>query len=267
MGMMMSNEHDFTIVQITDTHLLANIESEFIGINPEQHFVEMLKQIRQQQPKIDLFIHTGDIVQEAKPMTYQRYMDAMSTFALPFYHTLGNHDNPEFFPYVGHQRGEICIVDLGLWQLILLNSAVVGRVDGRIETSQLEALSAQLTKTPEKPTILAFHHHPFTMQSHWIDEHRLKNADELLAVIAQFPQVKAVFHGHVHQASHTHWQGVDFYSTPATSIQFKPKSQKFALDDTPPAYRVICLTQDGQVETNLHYLKKYQVVDLTSQGY
>lgn len=263
----MNTMTDLKIIQISDTHLLNNTNNHFIGINPELNFMEMLKQIRQQQPHFDLLLHTGDIVQEATPESYQRYMQAMSSLNVPFYHTLGNHDKPECFPYIGHQAGEICVVDLGIWQMILLNSAVVGRIDGWIAQQQLDDLQAQLEKTPHKPTLLAFHHHPFLMQSYWIDQHCLKNADQLLDILKQYSQMKAVVFGHVHQESYREWHGIQFFSTPATSIQFKPKSQKFALADTPPAYRVIHLQADGQCRTELHALKKYQMVDLTTQGY
>lgn len=259
---------DLTVIQISDTHLLASTENQFIGINPEQHFSEMLKQIRQQQPHMDLLLHTGDIVQEANPESYQRYMQHMQQLNVPFYHTLGNHDKPEFFPYIGHKTAEeICVVDLGIWQLILLNTAVVGQIDGWIAQHQLDALQQQLQATPNKPTLLGFHHHPFLMQSYWIDQHCLKNADQLLAILKTTPNVKAVVFGHVHQESYRVWHGIQFFSTPATSIQFKPKSQKFALADTPPAYRVIYLRENGECITTLHYLQKYQTVNLTSQGY
>lgn len=259
--------NDIKIIQISDTHLLTNSNQEFIGINPDANFIEILKQIRQQQPHFDVLLHTGDIVQEATSASYQRYMAAMQKVGVPFYHTLGNHDNPDFFPYIGHQAGEICTVDLGIWQMILLNSAVVGRIDGWIAEQQLDDLQTQLNLNREKPTLLAFHHHPFLMQSYWIDQHCLKNAEQLLDILQHYPQVKAVVFGHVHQESYKIWHGIQFFSTPATSVQFKPRSQKFTLDDTPPAYRVIHLQANGECVTELHYLQKYQKVDLTTQGY
>lgn len=258
---------DIKIIQISDTHLLTNSHQQFVGIYPEANFIDILKQIRQQQPQFDILLHTGDIVQEATPDSYQRYMEIMENVGVPFYHILGNHDNPEIFPYIGHQPDEICVVDLGIWQLILLNSAVVGRIDGWIAQYQLDALQTQLNLNREKPTLLTFHHHPFLMQSQWLDQHCLKNSEQLLDILQYYPQVKVVVFGHVHQASYKVWNGIQFFSTPATSIQFKPKSQEFTLDDTPPAYRIIYLQANGECTTELHYLQNYQNVDLTTQGY
>lgn len=254
------------LVQITDTHLLSQSDEQFLCVCPEVHFQHILQLIQQQQSQVDCILHTGDIAQHAKVETYQRYSDTMNALNIPYYHTLGNHDQPDIFPYRGHQAGKICTVDLGAWQLILLNSAVVGRIDGYISQQQLDEL-AQYLQQHHKPSVIAFHHHPFAMQSAWIDTHCLKNSDALLSILANASQVKICTFGHVHQNFHQQWQGIDFYATPATSIQFKPQSQQFALDNQAPAYRTFQLFADGSHQTQLHYLEQYQQVDMHSQGY
>jgi Icc protein len=45
--------------------------------------------------------------------------------------------------------------------------------------------------------------------------------------------------------------GVQIIGTPSTCRQFKPGSDKFAVDERPPAYRRIYLHADGQFETEL----------------
>ncbi len=68
------------------------------------------------------------------------------------------------------------------------------------------------------------------MKSYWIDQHRLKNAEDLKDVLARHHNIKLVLFGHVHQDSCNEWHGIYFLSTPSTSVQFKPKSEDFALD-------------------------------------
>lgn len=256
------------LIQITDTHLLAKMDDDFVGIKPEQHFLDILQEIQQRCSQIDAIFHTGDIVQDANIEVYQRYLQAMQPLNIPFFQTLGNHDNFELFIDNEPQCPSIhpSVIDLGQWQLIMLNSAVAGRIDGRISDVQLSDLHQHLSQV-NKPTILAFHHHPFAMQSEWLDYHQLKNTEQLLEVLADFPQVKACFMGHVHQDFHCQWQGIDFYHTPATSVQFKPHSTEFSLDDTPPAFRHIVLKADGSFETYLHYLAEYQRIDMNCKGY
>lgn len=261
-------QDDITLIQISDTHLLADPDERFVGVQPEQHFMQILKEIKQQFPQMTAVIHTGDVAQDAYPATYERYLNAMQTLEVPFFQTLGNHDNPKYFPTNEPDSPTLkpSIIDLGTWQIIMLNSAVVGRIDGRIIQEQLEALHQHLSEH-DKPTLLAFHHHAFAMDSKWLDEHQLKNTQELLDVIQHFPQIKLCVMGHVHQAFHCKWQHIDFYSIPATSVQFKPKSVDFSLDNTPPAFRSLVLKADGTYETELHYLSVFQQIYTRYPGY
>lgn len=263
-----TNQKDIILIQISDTHLLSQMGESFVGINPEQHFQQILNLIQQKCPDMTAIIHTGDIAQEAYPDVYERYIATMQGLNIPFFHTLGNHDNPNYFPNNEPDSPTIhpSVIHIGNWQIILLNTAVVGRIDGRISDTQLDDLRQILSQNTQ-PTILAFHHHAFAMQSTWLDEHLLKNTEQLLAVLQDFSQVKACFMGHVHQASHTKWQQIDFYSVPATSVQFKPQSHDFSLDDTAPAFRKIVLKADGEIETELFYLDEFQHVCIKHKGY
>lgn len=73
------------IIQITDTHLLEDPQHEFVGINPEQSFHQVIAHIRAHYPKIDAIIHTGDLAQTPTAVTYARYLDYMQTLGIPFF--------------------------------------------------------------------------------------------------------------------------------------------------------------------------------------
>jgi Icc protein len=47
------------------------------------------------------------------------------------------------------------------------------------------------------------------------------------------------------------YEGIRILATPSTCRQFKPGSEKFEVDDKPPAYRHIELGADGEVDTRL----------------
>ena len=64
-------------------------------------------------------------------------------------------------------------------------------------------------------------------------------------------RVRATVFGHVHQEYDDDYEGIRILATPSTCRQFKPGSDKFAVDDKPPAYRHITLGADGSVETEL----------------
>ena len=252
------SQKDFVMIQITDTHLLEYPHLEFVGMHPEQSFHAVIDLMRQQHPEIDLIIHTGDLAQNPTPVTYNRYIEHMSTLGIPFFHTPGNHDDVRYFPFHEIEPTRPTIVKVGNWCIILLNSAQPERIDGNIADIQLQQLTKLLSQLKNRYVIIACHHHPFAMQSAWIDQHKLKNSCDLLEAIKPFNNVKAIVCGHVHQDSINTWHGIEFLSTPSTCIQFKPKSDKFALDELHPGYRYIRLKANGEIETQVYRLSNSQ---------
>ena len=244
-----ASEKVWTLIQISDTHLMDQPELEFARMNPEQSFLEVVHDIQQRFPHIDAVVHTGDLAQVAAESTYQRYLQFMQAWNVPHYQIPGNHDDYlTIFPFYKNSD-EAHAISFGCWTLILLNSAVKGRVDGWVEQKQLDQLEQLLLEHSKQYVIVACHHHPFAMQSHWIDQHRLKNSEALKDVIARHTNVKMVLFGHVHQDSENEWQGVRYLSTPSTSVQFKPLSENFALDQAQPGYRVLQLKDNGEYQT------------------
>lgn len=245
------------IIQITDTHLMDQPELTFVKMNPESSFHAVIEDMLQSYPEIDAIVHTGDLAQIAKPETYARYQAFMQRLNIPFYQIPGNHDKADFFPFL---RPEPIpgVLSLGNWRIVLLNSAVPHKIDGWIQSEQLQHLSTILNETQEQYVVLACHHHPLDMQSNWIDQHKLKNTEELQTLLQQHSQIRVVICGHVHQDSLNTWNQIQFLSTPATSVQFKPKSHDFALDSTSPGYRALLLKKNGQFETLVHRLTNFK---------
>lgn len=255
------------IIQITDSHLMDRAEAAFVKINPEASFLAVLEDLQEKFPHIDAIIHTGDVAQVAKPETYHRYQQHMQKLGIPFYQIPGNHDDITHFPF--ETPNPIPgVLTFDHWRIILLNSAVPDRIDGWIGTEQLIHLERILEQSQQYDVILACHHHPLEMQSHWIDQHKLKNTKQLTEILQNFNNIKAVICGHVHQDSLNVWNGIQFISTPATSVQFKPKSVDFALDDTAPGYRSFRLKENGSFESQVHRLTHFlQNINKDISGY
>lgn len=258
---------EWTIVQISDTHLMDRVELEFVRMNPERSFHQVVKHIRENYPMMDAVVHTGDLAQVPVEATYQRYLQFMQTWNIPHYQIPGNHDDSHVFPF--HENtNQVHAIHFGQWTIMLMNSAVVGKVDGWVEQEQLDQLHTLLIEHQKQHIIIACHHHPFAMKSHWIDQHRLKNAESLKDVIAKHQNVKLVLFGHVHQDSQNEWNGVQFLSTPSTSVQFKPLSDNFALDAAAPGYRVLHLKENGDFETHVErVLLNQQKINIEISGY
>ena len=255
------------IIQITDTHLMDQASSTFVKMNPEQSFHAVIEDILKNYQDIDAIIHTGDLAQVAKPETYARYQQYMQSLNIPFYQIPGNHDNAVYFPFLTPEPMP-GVLSFGNWRVILLNSAVPGKVDGWIQPEQLQHLRELLDETKQNDVIVACHHHPLDMQSHWIDQHKLKNSDELKNVLVEYSQIRAVICGHVHQDSLNIWNQIQFLSTPSTSVQFKPKSYDFALDSVAPGYRCLLLKDNSTFETQVHRLSDFtQHINQDISGY
>jgi len=102
--------------------------------------------------------------------------------------------------------------------------------------------------------LICLHHHPVLMKSRWLDTVGLANAGDFLEVLRRHPQVRAVLFGHVHQALDEVRDGLRVIATPSTCSQFKPKSDDFAVDDSPPAWRTLQLHADGSIDTTLRWV-------------
>lgn len=91
----------------------------------------------------------------------------------------------------------------------------------------------------------------------WLDKLGLTNADELWLTLSQYPQVHTVLFGHVHQEHQGEKNGIHYYSTPSTCIQFKRNAVDFALEKLPPGYRWIDLYPNGDLKTGVYRVANY----------
>ena len=79
--------------------------------------------------------------------------------------------------------------------------------------------------------------------------------EEFWRVIDAHSNARAVVFGHVHQAFDGARKNVRLFATPSTGAQFLPKSDRFAVDSRPPAYRTFELHSDGRIDTQVHWVE------------
>lgn len=245
------------LLQITDTHLFADRSQQLLGINTYDSLVALSQQIAQtlKQPA-DALLLTGDLVQDHSPEAYGYVEHLTQTLAKRQFWLLGNHD--ERVVMTQHPQGELYLQTeyvLGNWAILLLNSQVAGCAYGWLDDAQLEALEHKLATLTAEHVLLAVHHHCLPLGSAWIDQIGLRNADQLLALCANYPQVKVIISGHVHQASAQQVAGIEVLTTPSSCVQFLPKAEDFAVDTLQPGYRCLTLYADGRVETQVERLQ------------
>ena len=244
-----------TIAQITDTHFFATSTGELYGCRTHDSLSKILARLQQLQPQPDMILLTGDLSQDETPASYQNLQALLEPLAIPIYWLPGNHDRPELMREILHQPpfSRKQSIQAGNWRLLLLNSAVPGKISGYLSPESLQWLETQLSQT-SNPCLIALHHPPFEVNSRWLDFHKLQNAPDLFNLLARYAQVKLVIFGHIHQEFDIVHQDISYFGTPSSCVQFKPYSPEFALDNTAPGFRFIQLNPDGSFETRVERL-------------
>ena len=255
------------VVQLSDCHLYGNPEGTLMGVDTRSSFQAVMDDISQRITNPDVFIVTGDLTHDDSKASYEWLKQALDTTAIPYYWIAGNHDVPELMHQV-NAAAMTRAVEQGHWQLILMNSHQDGKVMGYLPPSELSFLKQRLEQHPDLYTLIAIHHPAFTINSRWLDNINLHNSQAFWDLVEQYPNVRVVLNGHIHQQKDSEKGPVQILSTPSTAVQFKPETETFCLDPIPPGYRVIDLLPDGDIETQVVRVSHFEAaVDLTSSGY
>ncbi len=205
--------------------------------------------------RADLVFLTGDLVQDDSREAYRNLRAIVDRLRLPVHVVPGNHDVPEFireelahYVYCGCFRG-------AGWTLIGLSTHAKGRVDGVIEADELARVEDILTRADTSAVALFLHHPPVSLDSRWMDAIGLENRESLFALVERFPAVRVIVFGHAHQAFDRRTETIRIVGTPSTGRQFRPRSDEFALDDRPPAYRRLEFRPNGRFDTELIWIE------------
>jgi Icc protein len=243
------------LVQFTDPHLFGNESETLRGIATLPALMRTLQAARAREWPVDAVLVTGDLVQD-DASGYKHIRHLFGGLDVPVLCIPGNHDEPQALhrelsgkPFVTEGY-----VDLGSWRIILLDSSIPRSASGRLRPQTLAALDSALSSADTRHTLICLHHHPVAMASRWLDQVGLENAAEFFDVVDRHRNVRAILWGHVHQSYDALRKNVRLLATPATCAQFLPRSDEFAVDDRPPAYRTLELRPDGTLSTEVVWL-------------
>lgn len=227
------------LLHITDTHILANTDATLLGVNTAHYFQEIIK-LAFSLYRFDIVLMTGDLAQDPCEASYQFIHDTLAPYNVQGICLPGNHDDyplmQQVFKNNIHCRKQVL---LGDWQIISLNSQIIDKNGGFLADEELAFLEQCLMDKPNHYALIAMHHHCLASQSSWMDTMIIQNHAQLLAILAEHSQAKAVVHGHIHQQAEKTVGQLQILATPSTCFQFKPGSSKFELDDQNPGFRVL----------------------------
>lgn len=258
---MSHNPACISILQLSDSHIMASPEDRLLGINTEHYFLACLEQAvrlrsRQadtDQQHFDLILLTGDLAQEPCLESYRRILTSLEAYQVPCICLPGNHDDYEMMLQVLNTDSINCRkqVFLDNWQIISLNSQIPGDPGGRLSNEELGFLENCLSKNPDRHALIAVHHHCLETKSPWMDTMIIENNQDFLAIVDRYPQVKVIINGHIHQVMDIKTAKLRVLGAPSTCFQFTPETKVFSVDNTAPGYRLIKLYADGRVETEV----------------
>lgn len=211
------------IAQITDLHI------GFIPDTPDeanrQRLDTVIDTLINGPNRPDMLIVSGDIADRGDDASYARVADILARCPFPVYPCVGNHDDrgafSRAFPQVPINDGfvQYCIRFGGL-RLIVLDTLEPGRHGGAFCDARAQWLRAKLDADPATPTVIVMHHPPFDVGIAWMsggdDEPWVQR---FAAAIADHPQVKAIWCGHMHRSVATLWNGATVTICPASAAQ------------------------------------------------
>ena len=245
------------VAQLTDTHLFAEADRELYGVNTRDSLQAVIANIQLNLPKLDLLLVTGDLVHDETKQGYLVLRELVEAMGVPACYLPGNHDDPEIMQSVFScvPRNGITTSDQDSWTVVLLDSSIRGRVEGEIKPETLSRFADCLTENKHKHVLIALHHHVIDVQSAWIDSLNLRNNGELLRLLSDFPNVKLVLNGHIHQELDVQRDSIRFLGSPATCFQFRANQEKAQIDNTLVGFRHIVLNDNGSIDTEVHYME------------
>jgi len=243
------------VLQFTDLHLLPTPQATLWDINPYANFMRVLHEAIVLYPSADLLLFTGDLVDNPTAEAYELLRDCLINLDYPVFRLPGNHDDVHLLNCSlcdGNIHKEQA-VELGEWQIILLDSNAPSDIGGRLDQMELQRLEKFLQACPEQYALVCLHHHPVPIDSPWMDAMALRNPQDLFEILDRYPQVRGVIWGHIHQEFEAERRAVRLLGAPATSIQFVPRSTQFQKHSLGPGFRWLGLAPDGVINTRVHY--------------
>lgn len=245
------------IVQITDLHLMADPSAELKGVCTRETLQAVLDVLQRDFDSAERLIVTGDLAHDELHETYVALREMLGDW-LPKLRVLpGNHDNRDFMRQVFGDRviesgdRNVFAELVGGWRLIGLDSQLPGEVRGQLGESQRDWLARELAAEPLRPTAVFLHHPPLKVGTGWLDEIGLEDAERLLDLLSKHPQVKFVCCGHIHHEMTVTQANTLQLTTPSTSVQFLPETDRLIPDSVPPGFRIFDLEPDGSFGTRV----------------
>lgn len=231
------------VVQISDLHLRDGLL--YSGIDPWRMLAQALVRIDRLRPRADVLLLSGDLADDGNAETYRRLADLLARCSPVPALMPGNHDDRAglwaAFPNQGWCSEDFLCqrIDRGELTLLLLDTQIPGREDGRFGAAHVAWLDAVCPH--DRRVLLAMHHPPCDVGIAGMDMLGCGGGDLLAKWLGEQPQVEvveAVLCGHVHRHVTQLFAGHLTITCPSTVHQIALQDGPLAWTTEPPGMLV-----------------------------
>ncbi|MGC8778890.1 MAG: metallophosphoesterase family protein [Candidatus Caldatribacteriaceae bacterium] len=227
-------------------------------------------------PDLDFVILAGDLTKDAEPWNIDLLREMVEEIRVPVYAILGNHEvspipakdkEPALATLVGSPKYSVVFALNGYgfegprsyWSaepvpgvyLIGLDTTKVGSWGGKVSRAQMEWLKRELSTNRDKLTIVVGHHLlvPFREEERKLEwkNFYLDNADEVVALLEQYPQVSFYLCGHRHVSTVPVEKNGIFYLENASTLTYPMSYTVYTLTPQTLSYEVVRLKATPEI--------------------
>lgn len=214
------------VVQLSDTHLTARP-----GPQDDALVRAVAAVARSLDVAPDLVALTGDLADDGSVAALERVAAAVAPLGAPVLAVAGNHDLPGSIEEV---LGPSAPVAVGGWRVVPLATWLPHEIHGAADP---DAARTALDADATTPTLVVQHHPPLGPSTHpWFT---LRRGPELLAVLAERPNVRALGAGHLHQAFHASHRQMLVVGAPSTWYAIRHEERRWAKAPSAPVGGVV----------------------------
>ncbi|MEU3945077.1 metallophosphoesterase [Streptomyces sp. NPDC029526] len=239
------------LAQISDLHLDGSERAT-------RRATRVMDYLRALPRPVDALLVTGDIADHGEEAEYE---EATQILAAPFpvLTCPGNHDvRPAYRKALLGEAPDHGPVnrahDIGGTAILMCDSTIPGRDEGRLDAQTLSWIDTTLTALPQDTAaLIAFHQPPVELHHPLPDSGMLEEPEQLADLLDAHPQVAAVLTGHAHTAAASIFASRPLIVGPAITWTLRmPWEGDTAADrDQPPGLAFHVLSDDRRLTT--HY--------------
>jgi Icc protein len=256
-----ADARDYTILQLSDLHLLPDEGARLLGVDTGATFAAVLEGALARDD-VDAVFVTGDIAHEGDVDAYRRARMMLERHCrVPVVWLPGNHDLEGPLVATFGDRRDVVV---GAWHLVGIDTHVEGMEHGRVSCHELDRLAAVLAGSSAR-NVLVFGHHPCVkVGTAWLDGGRIENSAELLELLHADARVRGYGFGHIHHAAPYAGAAWPILSAPSTCFAFAQGGASFAVAAAAPGCRRFTLRGDGRLDSAIVHAGSVVTPDLAS---